>query len=237
MTKVAIVQSNYIPWKGYFDLIAAVDEFIIYDDMQFTRRDWRNRNLIKTPQGVQWLTVPVKVKGKYTQKIRDTEIDGSKWAGEHWKAFVQNYRRASYFDEVAAWLEPYYREREYLHLSALNRALLEAVCEFLGITTRITNSWDYSLSPGKSDRLADLCVQAGGTTYISGPAAKGYLDPGPFSQRGVEVNWFHYDGYPEYRQQWGDFVHTVSIVDLLFNEGPNSRNYLRFIGNGGAKGA
>jgi hypothetical protein len=236
MTKVAIVQSNYIPWKGYFDLIAAVDEFIVYDDMQYTRRDWRNRNLIKTPQGVQWLTVPVKVKGKYTQKIRETEIDGREWAEAHWKAFVQNYRRASYFDEVATWLEPYYRGREYFHLSALNRALIEAVCGFLGITTRITNSWDYSLTGEKSQRLAELCVQAGCTEYISGPGARGYLDPTPFDERGINVTWFDYDGYLEYRQQWGGFVHTVSIVDLLFNEGPNSRDYLRFVENRGAIG-
>ena len=95
MKKVAILQSNYIPWKGYFDMIAAVDEFILYDDMQYTRRDWRNRNQIKTPQGVQWLTVPVKVKGKYHQTIRETEIEGAQWAKDHWKALSQNYRRAA----------------------------------------------------------------------------------------------------------------------------------------------
>lgn len=233
MTKVAIVQSNYIPWKGYFDLIASVDEFIIYDDMQFTKRDWRNRNLIKTPQGVQWLTVPVKVKGKYSQSIRDTEIDGYDWARDHWKALAQNYRRAPYFDEVATFLEPYYHDRRYSHLSVLNRDFLEAICGFLGITTRITNSWEYSLAPGKSERLADLCAQVGGTTYVSGPAAKDYLDAAPFSERGMDVMWFGYDGYLAYRQLWGDFVHEVSIVDLLFNEGPDARNYLRFITKGG----
>jgi hypothetical protein len=96
--KCAIVQSNYIPWKGYFDLIAAVDEFILYDDMQYTRRDWRNRNQIKTPQGLQWLTVPVVVKGLYYQKIRETEIDGTVWATSHWKSLVANYKRAPHFE-------------------------------------------------------------------------------------------------------------------------------------------
>lgn len=115
--KVAIVQSNYIPWKGYFDMIAAVDEFILYDDMQYTRRDWRNRNQIKTPQGPQWLTVPVKVKGKYLQTIRETEIDGVDWVEAHWKAIVQNYRRAPHFEEVAAAFEPSYRQHQYSHLS------------------------------------------------------------------------------------------------------------------------
>lgn len=106
--RIAILQSNYIPWKGYFDMIAAVDEFILYDDMQYTRRDWRNRNQIKTPQGVQWLTVPVRVKGKYDQTIRETEIDGIDWAGTHWKIIAQNYRRAPRFEEVAAVFEPLY---------------------------------------------------------------------------------------------------------------------------------
>lgn len=96
MKKVAIVQSNYIPWKGYFDLIAVVDEFILYDDMQYTRRDWRNRNQVKTPQGVQWLIVPLRVKGKYHQTIRQVEIDGVEWADVHWKALCQNYRHAPY---------------------------------------------------------------------------------------------------------------------------------------------
>ena len=100
MKKVAIVQSNYIPWKGYFDLISYVDEFILYDDMQYTRRDWRNRNLIKTPQGLQWLTIPVKVKGKYFQTIRETEIDGTDWAQKHWKRYRAKLQKAPYNEEI-----------------------------------------------------------------------------------------------------------------------------------------
>ena len=170
MKKIAILQSNYIPWKGYFDLIAAVDEFIIYDDMHYTRRDWRNRNRIKTPQGVQWLTAPVQVKGKYHQKIKETLIDRSKWALVHWKSLTKNYRRAPYFDEVASLLEPLYLAESYTHLSPLNRRLIEAVCDYLGIKTVISNSCDYTLFDGKTERLAGLCNQAGGTEYISGPA-------------------------------------------------------------------
>ena len=223
--KIAILQSNYIPWKGYFDMIAAVDEFILYDDMQYTRRDWRNRNQIKTPQGVQWLTVPVKVKGKYHQTIRETEIDGSDWAESHWRAISQNYRRAPHFEEIAALFEPLYRQ-EYTHLSALNRTFLEAVCDFLGITTRISNSWDYELIDGKTERLADLCAQAGAGTYLSGTAAKSYLDESLFADAGIEVKWFDYEGYPMYPQLWGGFVHGVSILDLLFNCGERASNYM-----------
>src|SRR5512141_1739419 len=124
MKKVAILQSNYIPWKGYFDMIATVDEFILYDDMQYTRRDWRNRNQIKTPQGVQWLTVPVKVKGKYSQTIRETMIDGAEWAEIHWKSLAQNYRRAPHFNGVAEVVKPLYLEKQYPFLSDLNYAFI-----------------------------------------------------------------------------------------------------------------
>lgn len=229
MKKVAIVQSNYIPWKGYFDMIAAVDEFILYDDMQYTRRDWRNRNQIKTPQGLMWLTVPVQVKGKYHQKIRDTEIDGTEWAALHWKSLAQNYRRAPHYQEVASWLEPLYLGETYTHLSQLNRRFIEAVCQYVGIRTRISNSWDYTLIDGKTERLADLCAQAGGSEYISGPAAKDYVDEQVFTGRGIRLTWFDYAGYPEYPQLWGEFCHGVSMLDLLFNCGQNARRHMRFV--------
>lgn len=229
MKRVAILQSNYIPWKGYFDMIAAVDEFILYDDMQYTRRDWRNRNQIKTPQGLQWLTVPVLVKGKYHQKIRETEIDGTNWASAHWKILAQNYRRAPHFDEIAAWLEPLYLSKTYTHLSSLNRCFIEAVCSYLGIETKVSNSWDYSLVDGKSERLAALCAQAGGTEYISGPAAKDYIEESVFKERNIALTWFDYSGYSEYKQLWGEFTHGVTILDLLFNCGRQSASYMRYV--------
>lgn len=156
--KVAILQSNYIPWKGYFDMIAAVDEFILYDDMQYTRRDWRNRNQIKTPQGVQWLTVPVLVKGKYHQKIRETEIDGTDWATAHWKALAQNYRRAPHFSEIASWLEPLYLRCRHSHFAtqpSFYRSYLQLPT---AIKTAITSSWDYTLLDGKTGRPRNVCV-------------------------------------------------------------------------------
>ena len=229
MKKVAILQSNYIPWKGYFDLIAAVDELILYDDMQYTRRDWRNRNQIKTPKGVQWLTVPVLAKGRYHQKIRETKIDGSDWALAHWKSLMLNYGRAPYFDAIASWLEPLYLAESYTHLSPLNRRLIEAVCTYLGINTIISNSWDYTLLEGKTERLADLCVQADATEYISGPAARDYIDEGVFIDRGITLTWFDYSGYPEYPQLWGEFTHAVTILDLLFNCGEDADRYMRYV--------
>jgi len=229
MKKVAIVQSNYIPWKGYFDMIAAVDEFILYDDMQYTRRDWRNRNQIKTPQGIQWLTIPVQVKGKYHQKIRETEIEGSDWAAAHWKTLVQNYRRTPHFAEITEWLEPLYLNESYSHLSQLNRRFIEAICNYLSIKTVITDSWDYRLVDGKTERLVDLCIQTGATEYVSGPAAKGYVDEQVFVDNGIGLTWFDYGGYPEYPQLWGEFIHGVTILDLLFNCGKDSSRYMMYV--------
>ncbi len=229
MKKVAIVQSNYIPWKGYFDMIAAVDEFILYDDMQYTRRDWRNRNQIKTPQGVQWLTVPVLVKGKYFQKIRDTELDGTEWQDIHWKALTTNYKRAPYYAEVAKLLEPLYCEQTYTHLSTLNRTFLQSICRYIGINTTISVSSDYTLIEGKTERLADLCAKAGGTEYISGPAARDYVDEQVFVEYNLKLTWFDYAGYAEYPQLWGEFVHGVSIVDLLFNCGSKAGASMRYV--------
>ena len=227
MKKLAIVQSNYIPWKGYFDLIAAVDEFILFDDMQYTRRDWRNRNQIKTPHGAQWLTVPVKVKGKYYQTIAETEINDTNWTETHWRAIAQNYCRTPHFEEIAALFEPLY-QHQYTHLSVLNRKFIETVCAYLGITTKISNSWGYTLIDGKTERLVNLCTQADSTEYISGPTAKGYIDESLFAQCGIKLTWFDYSGYPEYPQLWGEFTHNVTILDLLFNCGQTAPDYMKY---------
>jgi len=228
MKKVAILQSNYIPWKGYFDMIASVDEFIFYDDMQYTRRDWRNRNQIKTLDGRKWLTVPVKVKGKYFQKIRDTEIDGVNWADVHWKTLALTYRHAPFFDEVAKIIEPIYGLRKYTYLSELNQTLIRVICSYLGIQTKISNSWDYNLIDGKTERLLDLCLQAGGTEYLSGPSAKNYIEEHLFLERGIRLSWFDYSSYPVYKQLYGEFIHEVTILDLLFNCGKDSSKFMKF---------
>ncbi len=221
MKKVAISQSNYIPWKGYFDLIASVDEFILFDDMQYTKRDWRNRNKIKTPNGLIWLSVPVKVKGRYHQKIKDTEIDGTGWQASHWNSLEINYKKAPHFSEIADWLKPLYLDQTYSNLSVMNRAFIEAVCRYLSIDTLITNSWDYQLIEGKTERLADICRQAHASEYVSGPSAKDYVDEELFNAVDIKLTWFDYSHYPTYDQLYGEFVHGVSIVDVLFNCGKN----------------
>ena len=228
MKKVAILQSNYIPWKGYFDMIAAVDEFILYDDVQFTKNDWRNRNRIKSQSGLQWLSVPV---GQDINRlICDVKLPDSRWQSKHWSTICHAYGRAKYFKSLAEKLEPLYLERKYDSLTELNRSLIEFVCDQLGITTKISCSWDYQFHTGQTERLVDLCIQAGGAEYISGPSAKSYLDTSLFLKKGLRLTWFEYSGYSEYPQLWGQFEHSVSVLDLLFNAGPGSERYMKFVG-------
>jgi hypothetical protein len=237
---VAIVQSSYIPWKGYFDLINSVDEFILYDDRQFTRRDWRNRNRIKTPQGVTWLSIPVKVRGKYTQRIDETEIADNGWAERHWRTLEHAYRAAPQFDLYRADLEDLYRAAgAELMLSRVNRSFLEAICRFLGFGTPLSWSTEYSVSGSKTERLVQLCSAAGATAYLSGPTARTYMDESLFADAGVELSYMDYSGYPEYPQLYPPFEHAVSIVDLLFHTGEHAPGYLKSLGPipGGGRGA
>ena len=228
MKKVAIVQSNYIPWRGYFDLIAAVDEFILYDDVQFTSRDWRNRNMIKTPTGSQWISVPVGQ--SIHRRIRDVLLLNQKWQKKHWRSIEINYCRAPCFNEVSEWLEPLYLTQTYNFLSALNRQLIESICKYLGVRTVISNSWDYALYGGRTERLVNLCEQAEAIEYVTGPAAKNYIDENVFVDRGIKLTWFDYSNYPVYPQLWGEFIPRITILDLLFNCGREAHSYMKNVG-------
>ncbi len=228
--KVAIVQSSYIPWKGYFDLINQVDEFVLYDDVQFTRRDWRNRNLIKTRTGARWLTVPVSVKGKYHQKIREVTVSDPAWAAAHWKSIVHGYAQAPHFRTYREAFEELFLGCRERYLSAVNFRFIRAICALLGIRTPISWSMDYALAPGKSERLAGICRQAGACEYLSGPSARSYLRPEVFEAQGIRVVYADYGAYPPYRQMFPPFEHGVSIVDLILNEGPNAPRFMKSFG-------
>lgn len=224
---MAIVQSNYIPWKGYFDLINLVDEFVLFDDMQYTRRDWRNRNLIKTRDGLKWLTIPVAVKGNYFQTIKDTRISDPVWARKHWESIVHNYSKAQHFAVYRDLFEVLYLDSQESFLSQINYAFLTAICKILGINTRITWSMEYTSVEGKTERLVNICKQAGATTYISGPAARDYIDETLFNAESISLEYIDYSSYPEYRQLFPPFAHGVSVIDLIFNEGPNAPKYMK----------
>ena len=225
--KIAIVQSNYIPWKGYFDLINFVDEFILYDTAQYTRRDWRNRNRIKTQNGLIWLTIPVEGKGKYFQKIKDTLVSDMEWNRRHWQTITHNYSKAKYFSTYKEQFKELYLECQEKYLSLINYHFLTAICKILMIKTKISWSMDYKLTEGKTERLVGLCKQAGATEYISGPSAKGYIDEDLFKTEGLRLEYMDYTGYPEYNQLYPPFEHAVSIIDLIFNEGSDAPKYMK----------
>jgi hypothetical protein len=225
---IAIVQSNYIPWKGYFDLINSVDEFVLFDDMQYTRRDWRNRNKIKTANGVKWLTIPVQAKGKYTQAIRDVIVADADWATKHLKSIVVNYARSDFFADFSKIIEQTYLEASHLKtLSEINYLFIQTVCGILGILTEISWSWDYELENDKNLRLVSICKQAAAKHYISGPAAKTYLNDELFAAEDIAVSYFDYNQYPEYKQLYPPFDHHVTILDLIFNTGKNAKTFMR----------
>lgn len=216
---VAISQSNYLPWKGYFDMINLVDEFIVLDDVQYTRRDWRNRNRVKTPQGSVWLTIPVRVKGRYLQRIDETEVSDARWAQRHWRTLETSYAHSEHFDESAERLADLFVGQEGELLTDVNARFTRRLCELLGITTTITRSTDYGSEGRRSDRILDLCQRAGATHYVSGPAAAAYLDADAFAEAGVRLSYLDYASYPEYPQPYPPFEHAVSVVDLLFSVG------------------
>lgn len=225
--KVAILQSNYIPWKGYFDLINMVDEFVIYDEMQYTKNDWRNRNKIKTPQGVSWLTIPVR-QLHLNQRIDETEVFDAQWAVKHWRTISQTYAKAPHFQRYKAELEALYMTDNFVNLSQINIAFIKQICKWLGITTKISSSTDYVLAEGKTERLVQLVKDAGGTEYISGPAARDYLNTQLFEEENLKVTWMDYAGYPEYRQVGAaPFEHGVTVLDLLFNVGEKAPDYMK----------
>lgn len=226
--KVAISQSNYIPWKGYFDQIGLVDQFVIYDCVQYTRRDWRNRNKIKTSNGLKWLTVPVMSKGNYHSRVRDIKIKGKDWKKVHFKSLENSYSKCEYFHEINRILEPIYLNKEHESLSSLNTDIINIICIYLNINTKISHSNEFKTSNDKNQRLIDICLNLEANTYLSGPAAKSYIDSELFRENDIKIEYMNYENYPEYSQKWGDFKHEVSILDLLFNCGKNSRKYMKF---------
>ena len=223
--RVAVLQSNYIPWKGYFDIIHDVDLFVFYDDVQFTKTDWRHRNRIKASGGSQWLSIPAGQHGD--RLICDVELKASEWQARHWRTLQQNYSQCPHFLRYRAYFEHVYMGTVWHTLSALNQSLIRHIArDFLGIQTEFADSRSFAASGQKLDRLLNLVSQTGATSYLSGPAAKDYIVPERFAERGVELRWKDYQGYPPYPQRFPPFEHGVSILDLLFNVGPDAPGYV-----------
>lgn len=224
--RVAIIQSCYIPWRGFFDLIGRCDEYVIYDRAQFVKRHWHNRNRIKTAAGPEWLTIPVISKGRYEQPIDEAKIAGP-WAEKHWRTIELAYRRAPFFSVLAPVVRGWYdRAANETLLTEVNVLFLAEIAKLLGIGTRIVRDTVYPACGAKTVRLLEIARAAGADRYLSGPSAKVYFDEPLFADAGITVEWMAYQGYAEYPQLYGPFEPAVSVLDLLFNVGADAPRYL-----------
>jgi hypothetical protein len=223
---VAIIQSNYVPWKGYFDIIHDADLFIFHDDLQFTKQDWRSRNRIKMPGGARWLSVPVGGR-KESRLICETTPAADDWQVKHHRKLVNVYGRTRYFAQLRPFLDEVYLGRTWAKLSEFNQHVITHIArEHLGIRTELVDSRLYSATGAKTDRVLDLLTKAGATRYVSGPAARDYLDQARFVEAGIELVYKDYGGYPEYLQPHPPFDHHVTILDLLSCVGPAAPDYI-----------
>ena len=214
--RVAIVQSCYVPWKGYFDLIRSADHFILLDDVQYSRGDWRNRNRVKTAQGLKWLSIPLQHSGTFPALIHDMRVSEAGWMRGHYALIEQSYRHSPGWPVLKPWLEENLLAATEPTLSEVNERLTRSLCAFLGIATPITRSEQYAVRcENPTERVVRLCQAVGATRYLSGPSARAYIEDERFREAGIALEYFDYSGYPEYPQPHGPFEHAVSIVDTI----------------------
>ena len=230
--RVVVLQSNYLPWKGYFDLMRSADLFVVYDSVQYTKNDWRNRNLLKGPNGTTWLTIPVQTAGRPTQRIDEASVADGRWARKHWMTIVQSLGKRPHFSDYRTEWEQWFVEAADLRLlHDINLVFLRGMARQLSVTTPIVESTDFDLGPddtGRSatERLVGLCSAANATTYITGPAGLEYMELDHFRDAGISVEVIDYSRYPPYPQLTEPFVHGVSALDLLANVGVDASTHL-----------
>lgn len=224
--KIAILQSNYIPWRGYFDIINSVDEFIFYDEVQYTKNDWRNRNKILTNHGSKWLTLPVRQK-TLSQLIKDTEIEDKLWSRKHWDTIKQNYSKAKYFKKYKEIFEVLYLNSNDKFLSEVNYKFIKTINKILGIKTKLRWSSEFSkILDGQNERLLEICKKCDVNVYLTGPSGKNYLNEKIFNDNNIKIEWMNYNNYPNYNQLFKPNDYNVSVLDLIFNEGDQATNFM-----------
>ena len=224
--RISIIQSCYVPWRGFFDLIGRCDQYVIFDHVQYAKRHWHNRNRIKTATGVEWLTIPVISRGRREQTIDTVEIE-KPWAEKHWRAIELAYRRAPHFAAMAPLVRGWYeRAAKERLLTEVNTIFFREIAALLGLSTRFVRDTVYPAEGTKTERLLTIIRAAGADSYLSGPSARSYLDVPLLAEAGVAVEWMNYEGYQQYPQLHNAFEPAVSVLDLLFNVGPEARRYL-----------
>jgi hypothetical protein len=221
--RVAILQSNYLPWRGYFDLIHDVDLFIFYDDVQYTHSDWRHRNKLMTRDGPRWLTIPAGHDLK--RLICEVEISDQSWKGKHRSIIEQNYRNARFIKETQSLLDFLY-ENSITNLSDYNQRAIKHLSDILGIRTQFTDSRLLAVTGRKTERLIGILEKVGATTYISGPSARDYIDESMFIEAGIQLVYKEYPAYPAYQQCFSPFSPFVTVLDLLLNMGLEAPCYI-----------
>lgn len=226
--KGVILQPSYIPWRGHFDQINKADLFIFYDDVQYDKHGWRNRNRIKNRQGGQWLTIPVHSKGVVIEDIPIHQIEiawEQPWNERHWRAIQQNYNKAPYFKLYAPWLEEVY-QRKPARLADFTIPLMIEIAQKLGICqTRFLRSSELQAGGSKTDRLISILTQVGVDHYISGPSASSYIENEKFQAAGIKLEYMEYN-YPEYPQLFPPYDPSVTVLDLMFMVGPEAPHYI-----------
>ena len=225
--RIAILQSCYLPWRGYFDIIGLADVFVVYDDVQYSKNHWHNRNRIRTYSGVPWITIPVSLPFGFRTKMEEVRI-AKRFAKKHWRSILQSYARAEFFKKYERYFESLFiRANDIELLSEVNLLFLKEISALLGLKTKFVLSRDLGVEGGQSERLLSICQSLDANRYLSGPAAKSYLKTEIFEEAGILVEWMDYSDYKPYNQVWPGFEPAVSIVDLIFNIGPSAIDFMK----------
>jgi hypothetical protein len=223
MRSISIIQPNYMPWRGYYKIIKMSECVVIYDDVQYTKNDWRNRNIIKSSTGPIWLTIPVRVKS-LDQKINETLTVNDNWREKHYKSIKQNYSQTCYFNDYFDQFIEFYKNKDSNNLNSIIKKFNSIVFEILEIKTEIVYSSDLGLSGNRNERLIRILKSLEADVYLSGPSARSYIDENLFKLNGIDIKWISYE-MPIYNQMYEGFIPNLSIVDLIFNTGKNAHKY------------
>ena len=223
MKRISILQPNYMPWRGYYKIIKNSDCVVLYDDVQYTKNDWRNRNIIKSAKGPIWLTIPVRVKN-LNQRINETYSVNNNWYEKHYKSIRQNYSKSRYYNKYIDNFQEFYQNKKPRKITAIIENFNNIIFEILEISTKIIYSSDLGVTGNRNERLIRILKKLGADTYLSGPSASSYIDQELFKVNKIDIEWVSYQ-MPMYKQVFDGFIPNLSIVDLIFNTGTEANYY------------
>ncbi|MDQ1318332.1 MAG: hypothetical protein QG588_1992 [Candidatus Poribacteria bacterium] len=225
MKIVTIHQPNYLPWLGFFHKMVKSDVFVFLDNVPFTKNSVQNRCTIRSTNGEFFLTVPVITKDRLGQLTKDVEIDrNSNWQRKHWQSILQSYQKSRYFHLYKTFFEDVYH-KIWNELVPLNEELIRYIAKHLNIETTFVRASELDISGKSTELLLSICKVLNADVYLSGPSGREYLDEYRFQENNIEVKYDQFN-HPIYEQQYQKFIPKLSIIDLLFNHGPESLGIL-----------